>query len=357
MNNDFVELNEWFKEQEKKEKLLKEKYPVDVPNDVCHYAFIYGFSIENSFKPKVCEYHHFFSTNFEDIYIWTYEKNQNSALLSNTNIAVKETPFWKTASRLIQLSLFFVEAFVSIEDPIDYKWMYYFDFDKSTIDNIVFYGLSEIESRFMSNGRVLKLTQIAELAPVIELLERDDVAYNAISLIVSAFSSHQICLICELSKAPWHDHLSEEPKIWNQANMLQSLEMAIVQSCRAVESILGEPPNKKKELKVIRHKQKWLDKIGINPDDIFEKANKSYLEFYYELFFELRNPSAHSYGNIHYNLERKRAVEAQCFAAIILREYINKNLLDNEPAISKLKFNKDLLSRVSEKMSTCITVD
>lgn len=357
MNDDLIELKEWFKEQIKKEKLLEEKYPDNVPNDVCKHAFIYGFSIENSFKPKVGEFNHFFSTKFEDIYIWTYEKNQNSALVSSVDVTVKEIPFWKTASRLIQLSLFFVEAFESIGDPIDYKWMYYFDFDKSTIDNTVFYGLSEIESHFMAQGRNLKATQISELAPIIELLERDDVAYNAISLIVSAFSSHQICLICELSKAPWHDHLAEEPEIWNQADMLQNLEIAIVQSCRAVESILGEPPSQKKESKVIRHKQKWIDTIGINPDEIFEKANKSYLEFYYELFFNLRNPSAHSYGNIHYDLERKRAVEAQCFAAIILREYINKNLLDNESAISKLNFNEELLLRVSDEMSTRMTDD
>ena len=67
------------------------------------------------------------------------------------------------------------------------------------------------------------------------------------------------------------------------------------------------------------------------------------------------NPSAHSYGNIHYDLARKRAVEAQCFAAIIVREYIRKNMLDEEQAIDSLNFNRELLARVSEKMSTPIT--
>ena len=45
----------------------------------------------------------------------------------------------------------------------------------------------------------------------------------------------------------------------------------------------------------------------------------------YKLFFDLRNPSAHSYGNIHYELERNRTVQAQCFAAIIIREYFCKH--------------------------------
>ena len=50
-------------------------------------------------------------------------------------------------------------------------------------------------------------------------------------------------------------------------------------------------------------------------------------------------------------------MEAQCFAAIILKEYINKNLLDDESAISKLNFNEELLLRVSDEMSTRMTDD
>ena len=82
--------------------------------------------------------------------------------------------------------------------------------------------------------------------------------------------------------------------------------MAIIQSCRSVESILGEPPKKKNKSSIIRHKEKWNKEIELDPDDIFEKTGESYLDFYYKLFFELRNPSAHSYGNIHYDLQRKR---------------------------------------------------
>lgn len=103
------------------------------------------------------------------------------------------------------------------------------------------------------------------------------------------------------------------------------------------------------------HKHHWLKTIGVNPDDIFGKVQMSYLDYYYKLFFDLRNPSAHSYGNVHYALLRKQAVEAQCFAAIIVREYIRTNILDEEQAIDSLNFNRDLLARVSENMSTKIT--
>ena len=242
-----------------------------------------------------------------------------------------------------------------MDDLPDYKWMYYFDPCKSTIDNTTSYNLSSIEQKFMSTGINLKPTEIASLASVIELLIRDDQAYTALSLVFSAFCTHSCCLICEMSKHPWHDHLAEEPSIWQQAQMLPSLETAVVQSCQAVEAIIGEPPNQKKPGKVFAHKQHWKDTIGIDPDDIFEKANMSYLDFYYKLFFELRNPSAHSYGNIHYDLARKRAVESQCFAAIIVQKYIDKHTVDNETAIDSLKFNRELLDKVSETMSTCMT--
>lgn len=91
---------------------------------------------------------------------------------------------------------------------------------------------------------------------------------------------------------------------------------------------------------------------GIDPEATYEKANKPYFDFYYELFFQLRNPSAHSYGNIHYDLEKSKAVQAQCFAAIIIRGYIDNHVLLIEQAQTQLCFNTELLSRVKEEYST-----
>ena len=344
-------------EREKSNARLKQ-YPQDVPNDVCRHAFIHGFSIENSFNPKVGEYNYLFKTEFETVSVWTYRQNINSALVSEVDIGVKDIPYWKTAAYIIELSLAYADAFESCSidtDCADYKWMYYFKPEETVLEDITFYNLSEIEAKNMSYGRELKATKIAELSPIIELLLRDDMAYTALSLMVAAFKVHYCCLICELSANPWHDHLAEEPSIWQQASILQNLEMCIVQSCRTVESILGEPPNKSRQGKVCQHKQHWIDIVGIDPNDLFKKANESYLDFYYELFFNLRNPSAHSYGNIHYDLARKRAVEAQCFAAVILRGYIKKNALNTEQAMNALSINREFLNRVKENMSTSMT--
>lgn len=69
----------------------------------------------------------------------------------------------------------------------------------------------------------------------------------------------------------------------------------------------------------------------------------------------MRNPSAHSYGNIHYELEKSKTVQAQCFASIVARDYFNKHVLNLDEAQKKLRFNLDLLNRVNEDMSTKLT--
>ena len=184
---------------------------------------------------------------------------------------------------------------------------------------------------------------------------RDDKAYTAMMMLSNSFIQHYICLICELSSYPYHDHLAEEPEIWEHAAIIPNMEVAVVQACRSVEGILGEPPNSKKQGAVMKHKKRWEELTGTNPDSIFEKANMSYWDFYYKLFFELRNPSAHSYGNINYKLEKAKTVQAQCFAAIIVRDYFNKHVLELKEAQKKLNFNLSLLDRVSDVMSTKIT--
>ena len=104
----------------------------------------------------------------------------------------------------------------------------------------------------------------------------------------------------------------------------------------------------------IIHITKFLQ-INVKADEIFEKSDMSYLDFYSKLFHEFRNSSAHSCGNIHYDLLRKNTVDSQCFAAKILFDYIENHILDNTDALEKLSFNKELLSRVSDNMTTCLT--
>lgn len=348
-------IKDWIDYQNERQAELEKKYPPNPPNDVCKDALVKGILIENSFNPKVGELNELFETEYEKLSVWTHDKDENSAIVINVDSTVKDIPFWKNICSIIWLAIQYANAFEGISsDRFEYRWIYYFEPGKSLSEQ-VFNNLEQFDEIYLKSGIVIKATDIGKLAPEIELMLRDDKAYTALSMLCSSFLQHYICLICELSSHPYHDHLSEEPEIWEHASIIPNMETAIVQACRSVEGILGEPPNSKKQTAVFKHKEKWIELTGINPDSIFEKAGISYLDFYYELFFDMRNPSAHSYGNIHYELEKSKTVQAQCFAAIVVRDYFNKHVLNLDEAQKKLRFNLDLLNRVNEDMSTKLT--
>lgn len=334
---------------------IEKKYSSDLPNEVCKFAYIKGLRIENSFGPKVGELNFLFETELEKVCIWTHEKNRSSAIVIDVKLTVKEIPFWKNICSVIWLALQYVALFESrCPDRLEYRWLYEFDPNKK-LEEIVFNNLDKFEKINLTDGRIIKATHLAEIAPEIELMLRDDKAYTSCMMLSNSFMHHYICLKCELSSYPYHDHLIDEPEIWEHANIIVNMETAIILACRSVEGILGEPPSTKNKNGVIRHKEKWRKLIGIEPDSLFEKAKMTYFDFYYKLFFELRNSSAHSYGDIHYNLERKKTVQAQCFALLILQGYIHKHILSLDEAKEKLHFNNDLLKKVNREMSTELT--
>lgn len=348
-------VEEYIRYMDKERNELLKKYPPNPPNEVCNHAFLTGIGIENSFNPSVNDFIPFFETDYEKIYIWTYKKNQYSGLISKVIPSIKKQSFWKNIGYILQLAFAFHDSFEYFNIAQDYKWIYYFDPESTSIKESVFYNLSKFEQSSISNRIIVKATDISSIANIIELLIRDDKAFTALSLLNSSFNMNYCCLICELSENPYHDHLTDEPEIWEQADILPKIETATVQACRCVESILGEPPNRNKQSKLFNFKMKFKDLLGIDADDLFVKSGKTYLDFYYDLFFKLRNPSAHSYGDIHFDLERKKVVEAQCFAFEILYGYFEKNMDTLEDAIFKLKFNNNLLDRVDPYMSTSRT--
>jgi len=288
--------------------------------------------------------------------VWTYEKDNYSALISQVEPEIKSKPFWKTVGSLINLSQAYAEAFegVDFESQIEYYWIYYFSAD-TPFSDLAFNNLIGMDYPFIHDGRIIKATDISCLAPVIELLNSDDKCYTAISLMFSSFQIHYCCLICELGLSPIKKHKPHEPKLWEQADYITKMESAIVQACRCAESILGELPNTSKQNRVLAHKKRWIELVGIDPDSKYERAETSFWDFYIELFDVLRNPSAHSYGNIHFDLERKRTIDAQCFAALLLRGYIDKHAKPYEEALDALRFNRELLSLVDDSMSTKMT--
>lgn len=340
------ELNEY---SNTRQEFLDEYYPIDIPNEVCNYAFIQGIKFENSFKPKVNDFVHLMGWDDEELFLWTHTKDTYTALVSKVSTRVKEKNFWKNSGRVIQLAYAYSTDF-DHNMEIDYKWCYYFDSNKSISEQEI-YDCDELDRYNLLNGNILKLSDLSSFFPIIELLLRDDKAYTAISNFYTSMQTHYCCLICELNPIPYKKHPSHEPKIWEQAKIISDFESAIVQACRCVEALIGKPPNKEKTNRFLEHKRKWINEIGINPDDEFIKGKTTYIDFYYKLF-DLRNEAAHSYGTIPFDLERLQTVEAQCFASLLLDGYINKNILSSEVVTEKLKINQKLIDQVDHKMST-----
>lgn len=332
------------------------EYSLDLPNENYHHAVLKGIIIENSFSPIIGEYNLLFETANEKIYVWTHSKDKDSALISDISLSVKEVQFWKTAGGLINLSDAYYRAFegVNFDSIVEYKIMRDFK-PANKVQDLDFLHVDSIELTYLFGGLELKATEVANYAQLIELMNRDDTCFTAVSLLFSSFQIHYCCLICELGLSSHTTHESCEPELWERANYITNMESAIVQACRCAESILGKPPKVDKLSRVNLHKTKWVDLVGINPDDSYARSGMSYWDFYIKMFDELRNPSAHSYGNIHFDLERKNTIDAQCFSALILKGYIDTNKKTVKEALDILKFNSEFLDRVKLKMSTPLT--
>ena len=357
-------IEEWktYKEElNRKRKEIAERFPLDVPNKASNKAVVNGIFIENSFNPNVGDVVDFFKLKNETIYIWTQARDEYSVLLVEVSEDVKKEKCWITVAKLIDLAR---SIYTSFEHRIDdsekstYNWIYGFN-PKTNIENSTFYGMNiggpnMLDLMAFKSGVVLQATEIAQMADVIELLSRDEKAYTATSALQSSFALHPCCLICETGSVAYHDHIAQEPEIWDRVSAIPNMEVAIVQACRTVEAIIGQPPSAT-PTKTYSYKEKWKRALGFDPDSLFEKGAVSYLDFWYDLFYKYRNSSAHSYGDIHYDLLRKNTVESQCFAADILYNYIKKNAIDKTVVMETLSFNQALLGRVSDSFSTKLT--
>lgn len=341
------------KDKERRE-FLNKYYPINIPNNVCNHAFIQGVKFENSFMPRVHDFVPLMKYGDEELFLWTHTKNKDTAIVSKVSEEVKNKNFWKNIGTVIQLAYSYSRDFEHTMD-IEFKWCYYYDNNKS-LDEQEIYDCTDLDRISLLNGTILKLTDLYLLSPLVELLLRDDKVYTAISTFYASMKIHYCCLICELDRYPFKKHSSHEPELWEQANVISDYETAIVQACRCVEALLGKPPKKENRNRLLQHKQKWINELGINPDDNFNKGEMTYIDFYYYLF-ELRNSAAHSFGTIPFDLERKQAVDSQCFASLLLDGYVNNKVLTKEKTIIELSINLDIIDRVQEDMSTSRTYE
>ena len=98
-------IKDWLDYQNERQAELEKKYPPNPPNDVCKYALVKGILIENSFNPKVGELNELFETEYENLFVWTHDKDENSAIVINVDSKVKDIPFWKNICSIIWLAI------------------------------------------------------------------------------------------------------------------------------------------------------------------------------------------------------------------------------------------------------------
>ena len=98
-------IKEWVDYQSNKQVELEKKYPSNLPNDVCKNAYVRGLLIENSFNPKVGEINELFETEYEKLFVWTHDKDENSAIVIDVDLTVKDIPFWKNIGSVIWMAM------------------------------------------------------------------------------------------------------------------------------------------------------------------------------------------------------------------------------------------------------------
>jgi hypothetical protein len=330
------------------QKLLEEQHqakidyykenPVDAPNEVLKHALIEGIGISNDFILSKGDFFEFFTIGHEKFYCWTYETDENSILVVEVNPEVKENELWKTAISILEIA-FTMSSELESAHEFAYDWVYRFN-HKETIESLHYLKDRHHTLNWKSMRRI---NEFNDLAVLIEILNRDDKFFIACQNIIAAKQNHEFCQICALTPEHLRKHRDHEPEIWEKVNLLPKMEAAIVQATRSVEAILGKPGKRDTAAKLNRIKERWSKNILINPDDEFKLTGQPYLDYYYDLF-QLRNNSAHSFGELSFHMQRLETIEAQSFAWIIIANYYKKNSVSEEESLRALKFNDKLIN-------------
>ncbi|MBN2816235.1 MAG: hypothetical protein JXQ67_06090 [Campylobacterales bacterium] len=328
----------------------EEKYPTDIPNSVCNHAVLNGVLIDNNPGFNVGDIHHLFQLPYENVSLWTYAENKYSVLLTEVDERIKQLPIWKPFGYLFKIALtlhYFFESTIDYE----YFWVYYFDPLKG-IDENEFISSDQMLNKF--TGQVIHLSELKKYLPIIHLLDTDEKFFVAASQFISSVESHWFCFFCEFQKGGYKKHPTHEPELEYRVNEIPKMEAAIVQCCKSVEAIIGKPKKRKNASDIYAAKKSWRSKINIDPDEIFFKADMTNFDYYYELF-DLRNGSAHSFGTLSYEHTRDLTMKAQCFAYLVLEDYISSHIEDTHLVEEQYSINTKLFDHDKESFGTPLT--
>jgi hypothetical protein len=324
--------------EDKNRKIKDEKFIQEPPNEHCYHAIVEGVIFGNFAGLKKGDYIPLLTFGYEKLHVWTHTKNQYSVLVAEVDQKIHNLNIWKPFGTCLQLADAFQRQFEAVF-PVEYSWIINF-IPSNDLESQNYFDRDSV----YPSGLALQLRYLLDIASILELLMRDDTFFVALQNFMNSVRNHYFCIICALQRDGYQMHPNHEPAIWEIASSIPSMETAIVQSTRTVEAILGKPGKRSESKKVERAKERWLNNLELSPDDIFELTEKSYFEYYYDLF-GIRGNAAHSLGKLPYRLSRELIIEAQCFAWIILVDYFNKCALDITTAADKMSLNVDLIKK------------
>lgn len=344
---------------QKLKKLAEEKlYPPNPPNRSCGHAIVGGILFYNTAGLKRGDYERLFEFGHEIAYVWTHTRHEYSALVTEVDRRAREEGVWKTLGCCLRIAMAFRSnlEYPQPAEEFSYCWAYYFDPEKSLEEQKLMNPDSASVSGAGVAGEVNPLRFLEEIAPILELLGRDERYFVASQHLLASVDSHYFCLTCALQREGYKMHPNHEPDIWEVVETIPRMEVAIVQATRAVEAILGKPGKKEDPKKLARAIERWKASLDLDPNETFELAGKTYIDYYYDLF-GTRGNAAHSLGKLPYYVSRQLTIEAQCFAWLVLWRYFQSHSLDQREAAEALRLNRTLWASEPENFFTKLTDD
>jgi hypothetical protein len=350
-------ISKYMREQVRLNREIEKRFPPDPPNSKCHHAIIDGLQLSNSvgvFSPDLSnmartgDVKRLFQFNSEQLYRWTHKQNEYSIFLSTVPVRTRPSGVWRTAATALRLAVAIGSEFEHMPDT-RYVWIYHFDRRKPFPEQTVY------DSDILRGGQIHPVHFWAENAQVLELLARDERFYLAAQYLYAAFQNHWFCLLCALSSGR-RKHEHPEPDIWELSDRLPGMEIAVVQATKAVEGLLGKPGDRGTPQKLERVKARWSSAISLSPDESFIQSGQSFLDYYYALF-GIRGVAAHSFGQYSPKMSRMAAVQAQCFAWVILLEYFKKHRTSINESLKRLKYSRLVTKKPEFESVTQLTGD
>lgn len=309
------------------------KFNKDIPSDnkvgIVTWLWI---SNDDTLEPK--HTYNLMQIWHEKISIRTHTKDKCSFLTTTVDFKNISKNVRKTCTTILELAFFIKTDWEELEE----LW---YNRDSSLKSNEIKYTYPFVRK---------SIIDIYNIIEIIELLIRDDVFFCACQNIFTGKVSHNFCLICFYKPSHLKNHIEKEPSSYEYIKMLPNMETSIVKSTRCIESIIWKPGKKDKSKK--EKEELFKNKVWINPQKKFHKTWLSYIDFYYNLFFDKRNSAAHSYWKINFELENKFTIAAQCFAFEVVLWYLKKNKLTKKEALKTTKFNYNLYKKIPKDYST-----